>query len=104
MTGGHWLQLAVVGDDGSNRAGIGATIEVTAGARTWLRHIGGGTGQGCQDSLIAHVGLGAVSEVDTISVVYPGGRTVTHDGPHDADQRLWLYESGSTASGWSVGR
>jgi hypothetical protein len=99
--GGHWLQLRAVGDVASNRAGIGATVEVSAGGQSWLRHINGGTGQGDQDSIIAHFGLGDVDEVDSIAVSFPGGGTVTYTGPFAADQRLWLYESGGVEVGWS---
>ncbi|MFT5686406.1 MAG: hypothetical protein ACI8RZ_007362, partial [Myxococcota bacterium] len=101
LSAGHWLQVRVVGDVESNRAGIGATVEVVAGGGTWLRHINGGTGQGGQDSIIAHVGLGDVSEIDRVVVVFPGGKSVTYEGPLGADQRLWLYESGGAVAGWS---
>lgn len=100
-TDGHWLQTRVVGNQGSNRAGIGATVYVEAGEETIMRIIGGGTGQGCQDSLSPHSGLGAHATVDRIRVRFPGhAEDVVYAGPFDADQRVWLYEDGTVATGW----
>jgi enediyne biosynthesis protein E4 len=98
---GHWLQTRVVGNVNSNRAGIGATVYVEAGEQTFVRVIGGGTGQGCQDSLSPHFGLGAHQMIDRIRVRFPGWpEAVVYEGPFDADQRIWLYEDGQHATGW----
>ena len=98
--GGAWLQVRVVGTE-SNRAGLGAVVAVTADGQTRLRHIGGGTGQGNQDSITAHFGLGSASTIDEIAVSFPGGSQVTYDGPFSTDQRLWLVEDGSWSAGWT---
>jgi hypothetical protein len=99
---GSWLQVRVVGNAGSNAAGIGATVEVIAGDRAWLRHVGGGTGQGDQDSLTLHFGLGEVAEVDELRVTFPGGDELSFSGPFAVDQRLWLYEDGRHGAGWTA--
>jgi len=99
--GGHWLSVAVIGDDGANAAGIGATVRVTVGDRTLIRYVQGGTGQGCQDSRYLHFGLGDADSVDAIQVVFPGGDAVDFAGPIDADQRVWLRQSGTLSSGWA---
>ena len=98
---GHWLQVRAVGDVDSNHAGIGATVRAHVGERVVLRHVSGGTGQGCQDSLYVHLGLGEAEAVDAVEVDFPGGGTVRYDGPFAADQRLWLYESGRVEPGWA---
>ncbi len=98
---GHWLQVRAVGGARSNRAGIGASIRVEAGGRTFLRHVNGGTGQGCQDSLVAHVGLGDLDTIDRVAVRFVGAGEVVFEGPFDADQRLWLFEDGSTHAGFA---
>jgi hypothetical protein len=97
----HWFQVRAVGNVQANRAAIGATVRVTAGGKTWIRHVQGGSGKGCQDSLTLHFGLGSATTVDTISVTYPGGTTVKHSGPFSADQRVWVYEDGTTHLGWA---
>ncbi len=70
---GHWLQVRVVGNQGANWAGIGATVRVTAGGQPIVRHVQGGSGQGGQDSLYLHFGLGQAASADQISVTFPGG-------------------------------
>ena len=102
---GHWAQVRVLGSGpksgGANRAAIGATVRVTTGATTRMRHVQGGTGKGGQDSMYLHFGLGPETKIDTITVTFPGGKQVTYPGPHDADQRLWLHEDGTVGAGWT---
>ena len=100
-TGRHWFQVRAVGNLKSNWAAIGATVKIKAGAKTYMRHVQGGTGKGCQDSLYLHFGLGAATSVDEISVAYPGGKSVKYAGPFKADQRVWVYEDGKTVKGWA---
>jgi len=99
--GGHFLSVRVVGDVAANRAAIGAVVELRSGGVTHLRQVQGGTGQGGQDSMYLHFGLGDATSAGPIAITFPGGETVTFDGPFDADQRLWLHESGTIHSGWS---
>jgi hypothetical protein len=98
---GHFLSVRVIGDVAANRAAIGAVVELQAGGVTHLRQVQGGTGQGGQDSMYLHFGLGDATSVGPIEVTFPGGTTVTFDGPFDADQRLWLRESGTVYRGWA---
>ncbi len=95
---GHWLQIRPVGNVDSNWAALGATVRVTAGSDTWMRHVQGGNAQGCQDPQTQHFGLGAATTIDGIEIDFPGGGTVIYAGPFDADQRLRLFEDGSSTS------
>ena len=97
---GAWLQVRAVGNQGSNQAGIGAMIKVHTDAGIYLRHINGGSGQGDQDSIIAHFGLGDAQVVNKIELRFPMREWLVFDGPHDLDQRLWLHEDGTVVSGW----
>lgn len=99
VTLGHFVQARVIGNVAANRAGIGARVFVKAGSKTWLRQVQGGSGKGGQDSLTLHFGVGAVTNVDEVRVVFPGGKSVTFPGPIAVDQRLWLYEDGSMKTG-----
>jgi len=99
--GGHFLEVRVIGDVASNRYGLGATVAVLAGGRRVIRQVSSGSGQGCQDSPTLHFGLGDLSSATRIEVTFIGGGVVGFDGPFDADQRLWLYESGRVAAGWA---
>ena len=97
---GHWLQIRPLGT-ATNAAAIGATVRIFAGETMYLRYVNGGTGQGCQDSMYVHVGLGDVDKIDLIEVDYPYTTTVSYPGPVDADQRLWLTEDGDVHAGWA---
>ncbi len=98
---GHWLQARAVGVT-ANRAALGATVKVTTGTTTRIRHVQGGSGKGGQDSLYLHFGLGDATSIDQIEVVFPGGNTVLYPGPINADQRVWLFEDSTTAQpGWA---
>ena len=69
--GGNWIQLRLVGGEGSNRAAIGARVTVTAGGITQTREVDGGGGHfGTQAELTVHVGLGAACEAE-VTVVWP---------------------------------
>lgn len=99
--GGHWVQVRAVGDVGSNRAAIGAVVAVRDDrGQERLRHVPGGNGQGEQDSLFLHFGLGEADTVERITVDYIGGDSVTLEGPFEADQRIWVSESGQVHQGW----
>jgi hypothetical protein len=92
---GHWLAVSVVGNAGSNRAALGATVRLHTAERVFVRHVGGGTGQGCQNSQVLHYGLGEVDSIDRIEARFPGGEWLVYDGPIDVDRRITLFEDGT---------
>lgn len=102
--GNNWLQVRALGGTGSegpvNSAGIGSVVRVTVGSETLMSHTSGGSGTGCQDSQFLVFGLGSSTTVDQIEVLYPGGTTVTVDGPIDAGQRVWVQANGTVSYGW----
>jgi hypothetical protein len=100
-TTNHWLAVRVVGGPTSNRAAIGATVAVRSGGVTRLRHVQGGSGQGCQDSGSLHFGLGAATTVESIEVTFPGGLRVSYPGPIAIDQQVWLFEDGRVHRGFA---
>jgi hypothetical protein len=97
-----WLQVRVVGNAGSNRAAIGAMVFVETPSKTRLRHVQGGTGKGCQDSLYLHFGLGSQAQATRIRVRFVGGKEVTFEGPFASGYRYWLYEDGTKKQGWTA--
>ena len=96
---GAWVSVGLVGNVASNRSAIGATLRGYVGDAVLLRFISGGNGQ--QDSLYQHLGLADADQVDRFEVDFPGGGTVSYEGPFAAGQRWWLLEDGSTAAGWA---
>ena len=68
---GNWLELRLVGGDGSNRSAIGARVEVETEETTQTTEVGGGYGQwGFQDDLVQHFGLGP-SCLATVTITWP---------------------------------
>lgn len=98
---GEWIAVQAVGNVSSNRSAIGATVRAYAEDFMLTRHVQGGSGQGCQDSQSLHFGLGFLTEIEALEVDFPGGGTVRYEGPFSSRQKLWLYEDGNTASGWT---
>jgi len=67
----NWLQVRLHGAAGTNRAAIGARVQVTAGGLTQTQVVDGGHGHfGTQRDLTLHFGLGAACEAE-ISVTWP---------------------------------
>ncbi|MFH0900268.1 MAG: CRTAC1 family protein [Pseudomonadota bacterium] len=103
--GNHWLQVRALGGTSSrgpvNAAGIGAVIRVVAGGESRLGHTSGGSGTGCQDTPFVSFGLGSLTTVDSIVVLYPGGAETVVPGPIQADQRVWVKADGAVAYGWA---
>jgi enediyne biosynthesis protein E4 len=88
--GNHWLRLSLEGTR-SNRDGIGARVEVTAGGttQTWFVHTGGSYLS--QSQLDPHFGLGAATVAERIVIRWPSGTVQTLDMVA-ADQRLRVRE------------
>jgi hypothetical protein len=76
----HWLRIRAVLDDAQGgRDAIGAEVRVRAGKRTWIRWINPSTSFLCSNDVRAHFGLGSVTHVDEITVVWPDGKTERFD-------------------------
>ena len=72
-TKNHWLAVKLKGTK-SNRDGIGAQVEVTAGARRQTAQRVAGSGYLSQDDSRLHFGLGSATKADKITVRWPSGR------------------------------
>ena len=72
--GTRWLEIKLEGDGKSvNRAAIGAQVRLRTGNRTLTRQVEAGTGEGNQNDLILHFGLGDSSGPVALEVLWPGG-------------------------------
>ena len=73
----HWLKVKCEGT-ASNRSGIGVKVRLKAtiaGKSFWqMREITSGDGIG-SSALIAHFGLGDATNIDTVRIEWPSGRT-----------------------------
>jgi enediyne biosynthesis protein E4 len=81
---GNWLRIALEGKR-SNRMGIGARVEVTAGEQRWVRYVTtSGSYLSASDPRV-HVGLGDLTAVDRIEVQWPGGARSVVASPAPGD-------------------
>jgi hypothetical protein len=74
--GGHWLEVRLSGDGRRvNRSAIGAQVRVKLKSAVLTRQVEAGTGEGNQNDLPLHFGLGAQSKPVNLEVFWPD-RTV----------------------------
>ena len=77
-SGAHWLEVRLRGDGRVvNGAAVGAQVRVRLGDRTLTRQVEAGTGEGNQNDLTLHLGLGPAAEPVTLEVRWPGGKVQT---------------------------
>ncbi|EOD24988.1 hypothetical protein EMIHUDRAFT_74002, partial [Emiliania huxleyi CCMP1516] len=67
----HYLRVMPLTTHGAPARG--AVVRLTASGRTQMRIIDAGSGYLCQMEPVAHFGLGPVTAVESIDVVWPGG-------------------------------
>ncbi len=72
---GNWLKIALKGVQAESN-GIGSRVMVIANGKKFIREIdGGGSSHISQNSVIAHVGLGTTTKIDSVIVNWSGGNT-----------------------------
>jgi len=86
-----FLKVRLVGS-GSNRDGLGAEIQLTAGETVYSRYHDGKSGYLSQSSLPVYFGLGATDEIDHIEIVWPSGTRQTVAAPIALNSVLEINE------------
>jgi hypothetical protein len=77
-TSNNWLKLRLEGDGQSvNRAAIGAQVRIETGGQTLIRQVESGTGEGNQNGLVLHFGLGDESGPVDVHIDWPDGTEQT---------------------------
>lgn len=71
-----WMKIKLDKKRG-NQFGIGSKIRLVAGQTVQVRQVGSQGSYLSQNSLIQHFGLGEQSVVDTLEVIWPGGKKQT---------------------------
>ena len=70
---GNWITLSLSGDGNKvNRSAVGAIARIKIGDKTMTRHVETGTGEGNQNDLRLHFGLGGHKEPVTVEITWPG--------------------------------
>jgi enediyne biosynthesis protein E4 len=85
---GHWLKVRAL-DPKWKRDAYGAEVRVFAGRQQWMRVINPAQSYLSSGSPLALFGLGAVTQVDSIQVIWPDGSLEEFPGA-DADRTLVL--------------
>lgn len=87
----HWIKLKLIGTS-SNRSGIGARVVVNTSGGTQTRQMNGIGGELYSQALAPlHFGLGSVSVIDSISIIWPSGVVQTLNQVA-ADRELTIME------------
>jgi hypothetical protein len=68
------LLVKAVGASTSNRDGIGARLELTAGGRTFVDQVTSGSSYLAQHDMRVHFGLGAAAKAERLEITWPDGR------------------------------
>ncbi|MBM3880486.1 MAG: CRTAC1 family protein [Verrucomicrobia bacterium] len=79
-TAGHWIGFRLR-EAGPGRSPVGVRMAIEAGEYRAVRSLVTGDSFRSQHSPTAHFGLGQVSRVDRVRLVWPDGRTTTLVGP-----------------------
>jgi hypothetical protein len=69
---GHWLKLRLLNRHGSTA--INARASIIAGGVKQMRELRSGSSHQSQNALELHFGLGQSTVIDTMEIVWPGGR------------------------------
>jgi hypothetical protein len=76
----HWIKVKLEGDGNNvNRSAIGAQVRIQLGSRILTREVESGTGEGNQNDLTLHFGLGSQTEPVDLQIRWPGGKRQTMD-------------------------
>ncbi len=87
----HFLKVALVGT-ASNRDGLGATVRLTAGGKTYTRYNDGKSGYLSQSTMPLYFGLADATKVDRIEVTWPSGKRQTLTQNLPVNTRLVITE------------
>ncbi|MEA2604643.1 MAG: enediyne biosynthesis protein [Acidobacteriota bacterium] len=87
----HYLQVRLTGKT-SNRNGLGATVRVTAGGKTYTQFMDGSSGYLSHSILPLYFGLGDAAQVERVEVTWPSGHKQTIAGPIASGRTLDVTE------------
>lgn len=87
----NYVKVRLTGKS-SNRNGVGALLTIHAGEKNLLRLYDGKVGYLAQGIPKMYVGLGEVTQVESIDVVWPSGSSQTFNGPWATGETITLVE------------
>ena len=87
----RWLKFKLIGTH-CNRDAVGASVKLTAGARSLTQEVRTGSSYLSQGDLRLHFGLGARERADSIEVTWPCGRKEQVASPPKPDRIITVRE------------
>jgi hypothetical protein len=93
---GNWLKVELEGV-WSDKNGLGARVDAVVDGKLLIREIDGGSSHLSQNSTIAHFGLGNSSNVESITVKWPGGAVQTLNNI-SANQQITIVQESTDLS------
>ena len=87
----HWLGVRLIGTT-SNKDAIGSRVTIHGAKRAWVDEVRSGSSFNSSNDLRLHFGLGASSELSSIEVRWPNGRTEVFDPPQSLDHVIDISE------------
>ncbi|MEZ4956403.1 MAG: FG-GAP-like repeat-containing protein [Saprospiraceae bacterium] len=87
----NWLQVTLEGTE-VNRDAYGSKIYLHAGDKTLLTEISGGGSHASHVSSRAHFGLGEIGQVDSLQIVWTGGKRRQTLYDIEANQHIYVKE------------
>ena len=79
----HWLKVRLEGGGNVNRTAIGAQVRIRLGERVLTRQVESAVGEGNQNDLTLHFGLGKHDAPVKLEITWPGGSKQTATSPVD---------------------
>jgi hypothetical protein len=92
----HWLGIVLKGTR-SNRDGIGARVTVSASGHKWVQELRSGSSYLSNNDMRLHFGIGSISTVDQIEVLWPSG-LLERFTSGAADRFVTLVEASGSAA------
>ena len=74
----NWVKVKLIGTQ-SNRAAIGARVEVEAGGKTMIDEVTAGASYASHNSFVLHFGLGDATIIDRVRIRWPNGLVEDHE-------------------------
>lgn len=69
----HWLKVMLSGVE-VNRDAFGAKVVLYHQSDIWIRELNAGSSHASQHSSVLHFGVGMVEQLDSLAVIWPGGK------------------------------
>jgi hypothetical protein len=79
----HWLKVRLAGGGDVNSAAIGTQVRIQLDDKILARQVEGATGQGNQNDLTLHFGLGSHTEAVSLGIRWPNGAEQQVETPID---------------------